>query len=161
MWLLWIGCELRFSGPVAVPLLGSCPSAEDAVPLFEDQDGDERGGGVARQGCPPVAGWATLDGDCDDTDPWVYTGAPEQCNERDDDCDLVVDEAPDVLWCADFDVDGFGDPGDGVRRCDPPSSYVLDCTDCDDGVAGTNPDAAEVPGDKVDNDCDEQIDEVP
>ena len=82
-------------------------------------------------------GVAVCEGDCDDADPAVSPTAPEVCgNERDEDCDGVVDE----------DVD---EDADGVTTCDG---------DCDDS------DAARVPGapetcDGVDEDCDGLVDE--
>jgi hypothetical protein len=139
MWLAsWLLCcaelaSLRFAGPADMQLLGACDTPEDAVALWPDADGDGFGdaGDVAR-GCPPHAGWTTQAGDCDDDDAAVNPGEPERCNGRDDDCDLTVDEAPDRLWCADVDLDGLGDPGDGIYACDAPVGYVSDCSDIDD-----------------------------
>jgi len=37
-------------------------------------------------------GVSNCDGDCDDTDPTISPSAPEVCNDRDDDCDLGIDE---------------------------------------------------------------------
>lgn len=37
-------------------------------------------------------GWVTEYGDCDDNNPLVHPNAPERCNGRDDDCDMVFDE---------------------------------------------------------------------
>ena len=78
---------------------------------------------------------AQAQGDCDDGTPEVHAGAPELCNERDDDCDDAVDEAPAQTWCSDADADGFGDPGDGIHACAQPSRYIDECTDCDDDDA--------------------------
>lgn len=128
---------LRFADPDPVPLVGACASEVEAVALYRDADGDDFGDGAqVRRGCLPAAGWTDRDGDCDDANPALHPEQPEQCNEIDDDCDLTVDEAPDRLWCADVDLDGFGDPGDGIRACEQPGGYVSDCSDCDDRDAG-------------------------
>ncbi len=47
-------------------------------------------------------GFTPDQGDCDDGSPEVYPGAPEICDERDNDCDGSEDEG----LCSDFDVDG-------------------------------------------------------
>jgi hypothetical protein len=139
MWgLLAIACAdvlgFRWASPEAVPLLGDCPAAAQAVTLWADDDGDGHGDPLrAARGCLPVAGWAVDDLDCDDTRAEAWRGATEQCNGRDDDCDLAVDELPDRLWCRDRDTDGYGDPSDGIYACEQPSTrYVQECSDCDD-----------------------------
>ena len=54
---------------------------------------------------------------------------------------------------ADTDGDGFGDPATGVPACTAPQGYVDNSNDCDDTDTGVSPNATEVPGDGVDNDC--------
>jgi len=61
-------------------------------------------------------------------------------------------------WCRDADADGFGNPADVVTACAPPSGYVADCEDCDDGNDDVNPGAPEL-CDSLDNNCDGQTDE--
>ncbi|HOX45276.1 MAG TPA: MopE-related protein [Myxococcota bacterium] len=70
--------------------------------------------------------------DCNDEDPLIHPQAAERCNEIDDDCDGLTDEALP-------DLDGDGHPS---------------CCDCDDFDSGTYPGAAEIPYDDVDQDCD-------
>ena len=96
--------------------------------------------------------------DCDDSDVNVSPDGDEICNDRDDDCDGVVDEAgagfPSTYY-RDADGDGYGNAEDSIEECNPPSGYVADATDCNDVDANVNPGAPEVcdPND-VDEDCD-------
>jgi hypothetical protein len=85
----------------------------------------------------------------------ITTSAEEEvCNGFDDDCDGETDEgAEPVLYYADTDGDGFGDPDDSTISCAPPVGYVADNTDCDDSNADINPDADEVCGNGIDEDC--------
>lgn len=66
------------------------------VLYYRDEDGD--GYGDAMMGILADCegsyhpGWATEAGDCRDSNPDVYPGAPEICNNRDDDCNMVIDD---------------------------------------------------------------------
>ncbi len=101
------------------------------------------------------------DEDCDDSDPNVHPGAPELCDEVDQDCDGAVAD-PDAIDAAvyhpDMDNDGRGDPDGAVTSCVQPEGHVVDGTDCDDTTPRVSPDVAEI-CDGLDNDCDLQIDE--
>ena len=92
--------------------------------------------------------------DCDDTNENAYPGFPvEYCNGYDDDCDGYVDsDDPDNLdtssiptYYFDGDSDGYGLATITVDgQCSPPSGFVLDNTDCDDGNAAINPGETEI-----------------
>jgi len=121
--------------------------------LDEDEDGF---GAKAVQGCEQLAQWSTVGTDCDDGEPDVFPGAPELCDGRDQDCDGEVDEdASDALVFfqdRDGDGDGFG-AGDALRACEQRSGTSTQGGDCDDDAWEVHPDAEEVCGDAVDNDC--------
>lgn len=95
-----------------------------------DLDGD----GVFSEEC--------LGSDCNDNDPNIYTGAPEDGGDGsnngdgvDNDCDGLVDEGTN-----DYDDDGDG--------------YTENEGDCDDSNPEVNPGAEEIVGNNIDDDCD-------
>ena len=96
--------------------------------------------------------------DCDDTNPEIGPGADEVCDGVDNDCDGLVDAEDDSIVDAleghpDMDGDGYGDDAITVITCDLSelSDVAGDCNDMDEQV---HPDADEVCGDGLDNDCD-------
>jgi MYXO-CTERM domain-containing protein len=144
---------------------------------YEDNDGDGVGSGiiigVARSEiCGVTLGalnGSKLNGDCDDADPEVFPTNVEVCDEKDNNCDLVIDEAPTVDGGARFqyrdgDGDGVGSPSVWVVACAQGVSalpgFSLLGTDCDDLSAANRPGAAEL-CDGVDNDCNGVADEDP
>jgi len=97
--------------------------------------------------------------DCDDADAAIHPEADEYCDDKDNDCDGVVDEDPvdASTWYQDSDEDGFGDPDTAVVQCDGPASYITNGEDCDDTRSDVHPGADEVCN-EIDDNCDEAID---
>jgi hypothetical protein len=109
-----------------------------AVSLYKDGDGDGYGIEMFEiMGCPGEPGYADKPGDCDDTDPDVYPGAPEDC---------TIDK--------DFNCDGASALEDSDADTHPG------CMDCDDQDETVHPGATEV-CDGKDNDCNGQVDDGP
>ncbi len=129
--------------------------------LFPDTDGD--GYGDATKGsvqCEATAGFVARGGDCKDSDANVHPGQREVCDQVDNDCDGMLDDADSgvdtangSLYYRDADGDGFGSATTSVRACQKPAGYAQTSTDCNDALATVHPSALEV-CDQVDNDCD-------
>ncbi len=135
----------------------------DPVVVFNDTDGDGYGDPATQvETCAPGTDQVSDDTDCDDARADVYPGAPETCDDADQDCDTTVDEdATDAsTWYADDDGDGYGDPADSTVACDAPAGTVADLTDCDPTDGAVYPGAPEL-CDGADQDCDTTIDEDP
>jgi hypothetical protein len=129
---------------------GIAPTREEICGNAFDEDGD----GMAQ---PCDARDADMDGhvplamggdDCDDADPEIYFGAPENCLTT-----TVSESCTENIPCTEF---GGDSDGDGYLTGLPAGARG----DCDDGDAEIRPFAAEDPCDGVDNNCDGVVDEV-
>ena len=142
---------MRLFLPLLLVACGPIGGADDEPSATGDEDRD--GDGVSA---------AT---DCDDHDPFVYPGARERCNGRDDDCDGAVDgdgASGGTRWYADGDGDGFG-AGEPTVACEAPVddvAWVAAGTDCDDRDPAVRPGAVDT-CDGVDTDCDGVVDDAP
>ncbi|MFM7199876.1 MAG: putative metal-binding motif-containing protein [Myxococcota bacterium] len=155
---------------------------------YVDADGDDHGNASLPTvlSCADVAGYAAQAGDCDDTDPAIYSGATEVCDGLDNDCngEKLTDEKDldqdSYLACAPvlaerdcIDTDSASYPG-STERCDgrdndcdgqiPGTEQDADVDgysgckgDCDDAVYAVNPGVAEATCDRIDTNCDGQL----
>ena len=147
---------------------GAWGEMEVTVAVCANDDGDE---------------WATCHGDCDDTDSRIHPGAPEVCDGVDNNCDGERDEghpdtdrdgAADCIDCADQDpfsypgavevCDGSDNDCDGAVGLDEDDSDgdgFRGCHgDCDDSNPLVNPGREEIPGNRLDDNCNGQVDEL-
>ncbi len=140
------------------------PNEHPGQHWFQDKDGDEFSSGMRKTACErPGSGYylrwelKEVTGDCDDNESSVNPEAEEICNGIDDNCNDEVDECCKTYY-RDQDGDGYGDPNNSVKACEPPEGYVENKEDCDDANASINPDAEEICN-GVDDNCNGEVDE--
>ena len=80
--------------------------------LYQDLDEDGYGTDAETiESCESLEGYASEDGDCDDTSTSVNPGEDEVCDGVDNNCDDEIDEddaADATTWYVDSDGDGYG-----------------------------------------------------
>ncbi len=142
----------------AIKLKGTCVQEK----YYQDLDNDLFGNqSIYIYSCFDTLGFvaATVEFDCDDTNPAIYPNAKELCNYIDDNCNGLVDEDfTFILSYQDFDADNFGNTLIDSISCELPIGFVLDNTDCNDTNPDIYPGAAEVLN-GLDDDCDQIKDE--
>ena len=140
------------------------PTVAEMTTFYADADGDGAGDTLAPvQACRAPPDTSATSGDCDDANPATFPTATETCDDKDNDCDGIIDEdLPIYTWYADEDGDGFGDGDLVLEDCAEPAGYVASSGDCDDHDPDVNPDAVELCATEqapVDEDCDGLLDD--
>lgn len=147
----WLsGCSDDPAVETETPVEGSATPCEESNtsscttpdPADEDLDDD---------------GFSENKGDCEPEDEEIYPGAPELCDDVDNDCDGSKDEGIQITYYLDGDGDGYGGSTSSVQSCTKPSGYSTVSGDCNDSNATVNPGAVET-CDGIDNDCDAKVD---
>ena len=133
--------------------------------FYEDVDGDGFGmDSSLLAACEVPDGYVEVMGDCDDADATVNPDATEECDDIDNNCNGLIDDAdPAVVGTntlyLDYDGDGYGNAEFVGAFCGQPEQYVENDLDCDDLNALISPEGVEV-CDEVDNNCDGLIDDA-
>ncbi|MES2556838.1 MAG: MopE-related protein [Bacteroidota bacterium] len=161
-----------------------CDDTDDniggAITYYEDADNDTYGNSDSTvQACTPPVGYVLNPNDCDDnnsaitvatdefyidqdndgfgstavvvtacTQPAGYVSNDDDCNDNDDNITLGS------TFYEDGDNDNFGNANSTIVDCTAPNGYVADSTDCDDTNNAINPNATDVLGNSIDENCD-------
>lgn len=154
----------RSSGDTAFEGQSSHVFGCEGQTYYYDGDGDGFGrDGLSTLACAgaPPQNFVPEGTDCVDYDESVYPGAPEICDQKDNDCDSEIDEnaEPVMLW-PDADGDGYYERAEGepMVGCVGIRGYAAEGGDC----APDNPDihpGAEETCNFIDDDCDGAVDE--
>lgn len=143
--------------------------AAGGTTYYRDSDRDGFGAAgnaqISCSGADAPDGFVVDDTDCADDLVAVHPGAPEACNDRDDDCDGATDESVLLAYYLDGDGDGRGvEAGMALQACSIPVGFAGNNADCDDGDPSVFGAVDDLPGaDEIcngaDDDCDASSDE--
>jgi hypothetical protein len=132
------------------------------IPVYVDFDGDGYGSDAIgpSRACDLQPGFVLKGGDCNDYRATVHPGAPEICDEYDNDCNGQVNEGLEsAMVYLDSDGDGHGSryTADTHVGCGMPGYATLH-DDCNDADKNVYPGAKEICNNKDDN-CNGRVDE--
>jgi len=128
------------------------------IEFYADRDGDGFGDANSiRLGSQRPEGYVRNSLDCNDLSASDNPESEERIDNRDNDCDGMVDEGLTVYY-RDVDGDGFGRSFGSIESFNPRDGYVEKDGDCDDNNDTIYPGAPEAL-DSVDNNCDGSVDE--
>ena len=152
--------QMQKSYAMVLTTIAMVKADEDVqITFYADADDDGFGNAdITTLACEAPSGFVQQGTDCDDLDDSSYPGAPEICDEIDNNCNSEIDEDQKNIFYIDQDGDGFGVEDNTIEACDLRIGLSSVTGDCDDLDADRSPVATEV-CDEIDNNCNEEIDE--
>jgi len=133
-----------------------CDGYDNDCSGLTDEGCDDDDDGYCNKNMKVFGFVATCDkglGDCNDKDPQIFPLAVELCDNKDNDCNIKVDDG------CDKDSDNFCDATKTIPLGVTPAICQGGGGDCDDNDAKINPGVKDFCGDFFDNNCSGQTDE--
>ncbi|MBM76498.1 MAG: hypothetical protein CMK59_13915 [Proteobacteria bacterium] len=130
--------------------------ADEAIQslFYLDSDGDGYGDPEQEEaGCILNDDYVENDEDCDDTDSLIHPLAEEVCDQKDNNCNQLIDTDATGILFEDNDEDGYGDPSLPLLGCNPTNNMAANDEDCDDDDPTINPEEIEILEDGIDQNC--------
>jgi hypothetical protein len=127
----------------------------DNLPIwYRDYDWDGYGNpDISTKASSQPFGYVSNSSDCNDYDKTIHPGATEiRSDGIDQDCN-GLDLASLTTYYRDGDGDGYGNPDDTTESVSRPYGYNERSGDCDDTDSSIHPEATEIRGDGIDQDC--------
>lgn len=131
------------------------PNVDSITTWYLDSDNDGFGNlALTTQNCGQPVGYVANSTDCDDTNNQNNPNATEVFDGVDNNCNTIIDEGFMLTtYYEDLDNDGFGGDVSIQSVTNPGAGYVLIGGDCNDNNNAINPNATDILGNGIDEDC--------